>query len=100
VLAKSLVRVGTLEVRVRAAAGRHMRDDDGVHVASGASDLDLMDGAVLVIGMTVSLHALSARQDEHLLSLGTVQEYGKRLGHVRDVARHVISSHSLGKRER
>jgi hypothetical protein len=73
-LAQGLTGVVALETGIRAAANRQVRDDDRVDVTGGASDLDLMNRAVFIVGVTVFLHALGARQDKHALGTGTSKE--------------------------
>lgn len=44
-----------------------MRDHDSVNVTSSSSNLDLVDGTVVVVGVAVLFEALSAREHVHAL---------------------------------
>jgi hypothetical protein len=96
VLAQCLFGIVALEVRVRAAAGRNVRDDDRVYVASRPGDLEPVDGAVFMACVAVRFGSLSARQHVHALGGSAIEQGAVRVGHVGDISANVVSSWTYG----
>lgn len=94
VLAQSVSRVLGLESGVGTVASGHVRDDDAVDVASGASELDLVVRTVVTVGVAIIFVSTVALKDEHLLASGAVEEGIVRFRLLRNVT--VMLSAILG----